>query len=923
MSLWLAVVGIAFATRPGFEDVPFFLGADGVEYLGWLTPEECPEDMRFPCDVVVVDPNTGYLVVWQRESATGVRHFSHGEWSLSDTAVYEWQAKTLLTVSDVWNRTIAYDYEGQYISMVDWSGERQIFVEYDRKGRVVTLSDDAHEWSFVWGKDAHHQALFNGQDSVEWFLHERGIRSRSATGTEVTLLLSDGVVSGWIDPRGFETHLETISNGWNVSHGGLRNWSVEHQSGTLTKVALEGSGAWNWRLDEDGRVKEIVDPTLKRIEVLRNNTQNVRLLRSNGFIDFTLNDHQQVLEVLDVSGRLIHLERDSLGYITEMEDAVGEKIVLEHTNDGKIKRLILRDGQEWNVEYGRDGMVRTIVQPDQVVWTFERDTLGYVIKVSKSFEEPIRISRTNGHWTRLEHADGHKFTAWRDSEGRLTRLQDAAGAEMHLVYDILGQIQQIQIADTKWTIERDTFGQVIGWNDISIQRGVWGTVRKTQVGTLSPWEWERDGTGRLTSLKAEEAWQIEYNGMGLPILWKRGELLQHVEYNHWGWTTKMENVWLKRDVRGAIRKVGLYDLEWRFKRDAAARVLILKGPYDLQLGFNYEIGHRRTQLRFPSGALQHHTHQGGDISHAYTNRNGQRVDVGTTITESGWNIPSVGTIEIEQALSDQIGVQTVPNEDDVHVVEYDSFYFMRQMCDLSSCLQVAYDARGRLQTVDDGSGLPVNLIWGWSGWAETPLLIGGTVAMYSADGLNIQTDGQNHQEYMYWKDGFHVLADGESLMMDSGFYYNDRLKLHGVPLEFQYGMASLSPSEQQLQRGFPWVDGQLESRLFERANSVSVWNQPIEMMIRMGMVESIPWMNSSSDHATFDWLSKSFGTPDFLWISGLMSTPVKEPPLESLLLMALLNGGADPDVREIFGVLVGDKMMTEIAFSSSFALDLK
>jgi hypothetical protein len=54
-----------------------------------------------------------------------------------------------------------------------------------------------------------------------------------------------------------------------------------------------------------------------------------------------------------------------------------------------------------------------------------------------------------------------------------------------------------------------------------------------------------------------------------------------------------------------------------------------------------------------------------------------------------------------------------------------------------------------------------------------------------------------------------------------------------------------------------------------------------------------------------------------------MSTPVNEPPLESLLLTTLLNGESDPDMSDIFEVLVGDEMMTEIAFSSSFALDLK
>lgn len=911
------------ATRPGFDDVPFLLGSNGVEYLGWLTPDKCPKDIRMPCDVVVVDPRSGHLVIWQRDSVTGFRRFSHGEWSLSDTATYEWDEKELSAVTDVWNRTTSYTYDGDLISMVDWAGERQLFIEYDRKGRVVTLSDDTHEWSFVWGKEAHHQALVNGQDAIEWFLHENGIRTRNVTGSEVTLLLSDESVVGWIDPRGFETHLQSIVNGWNVSHSGLRNWTVKHQERTMTTVTLEGSGTWNWRLDEQGRVKEIVDPTLKRIEVLRNNAQSLRLLRSGGFIDFTLDEQQLVTDVLDVSGRLLHVERDDLGHVTEIEDAVGEKFILERTLDGKIKRLILRDGQEWNVEYGRDGVVRTIVQPDQVVWGFERNEIGQVTKISKSFEEPIHISWTNGQWTRLESLGGHRLIAWRDSEGRLTRLQDEVGVEMYFVYDILGQIQQIQFSDMVWTIERDAFGQIIGWNDIAIQRGAWGTVRKTQVGTLSPWEWVRDGAGRLTSLNAEEMWQIEYNGMGLPILWKRGELLQHVEYNHWGWTTKLENVWLKRDTRGAIRKVGLYNLEWQFKRDAAARILVLEGPYDLQLGFNYDVGNRRMQLRFPSGTLQHQVHQGNEISYAYTNVNGQRVQVQHFPQPSGWGIPVANESEINEALSDSIGIQTLPNEDDVHVVEYDPFYFLRQICDLSSCLQVAYDARGRLQSVDDGSGLPVNLIWGWSGWEEVPLLIGGTVGMYSQDGLNVQTDGQTHQEYMYWDGDSDVLVDVESMMMDSGFYQNGQLKLHGVPLRFHYGMASITPWNQQLQKGFPWVSGQLESQLFRLSNEASIWNQPIEMMIEMGMVEPIYWSNLITSHASLDWLAEPFDYPEASWMNGLMSMPFYEPPLESLLLHTVLNGNSDPDLEKIFRSFVQDDMLSTIAFSSTFALDLK
>ena len=71
----------AQASPSSIGETPFLLSPVGVDYLGWLTPNQCALNAR--CDVVVVDPKTGKLYLEQSDDLIGTRVYNDRTWGLS------------------------------------------------------------------------------------------------------------------------------------------------------------------------------------------------------------------------------------------------------------------------------------------------------------------------------------------------------------------------------------------------------------------------------------------------------------------------------------------------------------------------------------------------------------------------------------------------------------------------------------------------------------------------------------------------------------------------------------------------------------------------------------------------------------------------------------------------------------------------
>ena len=156
----------AQASPSPIGETPFLLSPAGVDYLGWLTPNQCALNAR--CDVVVVDPRTGQLYLEQSDDLVGTRVYHDRTWGLSHRVEYELQESLVQSVQDFWTVSISYKYEGRNLVQVDWSDGRRIEVEYDRRDRVVTMSDaNQRRLDFVWGRDGHHRMFDEAEDQQD------------------------------------------------------------------------------------------------------------------------------------------------------------------------------------------------------------------------------------------------------------------------------------------------------------------------------------------------------------------------------------------------------------------------------------------------------------------------------------------------------------------------------------------------------------------------------------------------------------------------------------------------------------------------------------------------------------------------------------------------------------------------------------
>ena len=57
-----------------------------------------------------------------------------------------------------------------------------------------------------------------------------------------TMMVDENGLTGWIDPRGLETRIESTPTDIRIEQSGLRTWKLSHEDGMLTELELMGSG---------------------------------------------------------------------------------------------------------------------------------------------------------------------------------------------------------------------------------------------------------------------------------------------------------------------------------------------------------------------------------------------------------------------------------------------------------------------------------------------------------------------------------------------------------------------------------------------------------------------------------------------------------------------------------------------------------
>jgi|GEM_PF-4746479 len=910
--LLLAWSSVSQASESSVDGIaPFLLSPQGVDYLGWLTPKECVELLR--CDVVVVDPRTGKLYVEQSDDPNGSRIYHEGVWGLSHRVEYEMEESLIQSVTDHWKMSLTYHYSSRDLTQIEWSDGRHVDVVYDRKGRVVSMSDgEQHQLSFAWGRDGHHRMVNKAGRSINWVVSNDSnrVKMTDAWGMTTTVLYDDDNLSGWIDPRGMETRLAYKDDILEIEQAGLRKWNVNTDGGYISQINLEGSGVLSWTYDDRGRVTEIQDASDRTVKALYINQQSTRIQRYNGFIDLAYDVAGYLQEIKDISGRLISIERDVRGQITQIKDAVGESFLFERDVAGLLKRFTLRDGREWVIERDADGRIRNLILPNQEVWGFQRDGWGHITKLERSHDPDFEFTVHNGVWSSIKVPNGDKWTIRRDAYQRILEVMTPQG-NIQIDRDILGQIEQVVIKGEMWSVDRDVFGNIVRWNDVSIERGAWDSIVSHQLeGTK--WLWVRDGAGRLVTIDAQDRIEIEYDGLGYPMKWTLSEETSTVKRNHWGWVSQIDEQWLQHDPRGMVEKSGIHDLTWRWNRNAAGFPLVIKGPYDIQMGLSPSQNDGIERIRFPSGVLQSFRWTINGLSQWHTNSEGQERSI-STLPRDVWDPYYFRDYRGNSyTSSDHVGVHTLERAQDIQIIDYDSFYFVQQVCDLASCVHFTYDPRGRLSGVEDGTGLPTNIVWGWSGWSNAPLLIGGSIGFHTPMGMNVQSAGSEQLEHLFWHDQEtgQGVPSVESLV-DTAYFENGKFQLIGSSLMLDGQEAYLTEQSSPLQKGVPWRANTKDARLYLDMVERSVWNRPLDILLELTLLQ-LPTWSTPAEASPLEWLSDGWVTSPSQWKWSPRSVPIQESPFEQWLIMELLDGNSDPANNEVLFHLLTDPELQSI-----------
>ena len=916
----------------------------GPTFLGVILPHEHDGSKDhcgsiFRCDAVLVDYQTGFLWVEQSDAPNAKRIYANGQWTVSGVIEGEYQDNRLQSITDNWGMTLQYQYDAEgYLNEIQWSSGRYVKELYDEEHHVQSLIDSAgQELQFAWNFQQEDQIVSQNSlmmDSfgrkLTWKTTSKGFEVQDSWGNQVQSYFENGQLVGWKDPRGLETLLEETDNGWNLYEVGLREWKMTLHQKRLASVSISGAGQWQWIYNSQNQLQEIIEPSGQHLEMNYRNARNIRVNRSTGWLDFAQNSQGALVSISDMSGPLLSLERDAKGAIVTIQDAVGEKIVFQRNAFSSIQSIQFRNGQTWNLEYDIHQRLRSIILPTQEVWSFQRDSRGNIIVISRSFVGDTQINRdADGRIIAVKYPNEIAEHWKRNPQGEIISIH-RQDSETFLNRDVLGNLIAIQSPEHDISLQRDVFGEIASWNDshyqqsIFIKRDLWHNIVEHQLSDLI-WTWNRNASSQLLSLQqGENIVKIGYDAHGFPVSWEGFGTKSQVQRNTYGWIEQDNQIRYQRDRRGLLVGAEFHDLQWSWKRDASGYVLQTIGPNDAKIGMNRNDWGNVLQVRYPSGAYQKFQQNQLSLSEQYINNQGQMVESYT------WSLldfyqevhPSTGMLDEHQRLIQStlnqeqyfwdglhqgdvfydyglIGLQSIQSNEDVLVLDYDGFFFLKRLCGSSSCQQWQYDPRGYVTAFDDGTGIPTVLQWILDGVSDQkrPMLVGGTTALFSPRGLILQNDGLHQVEKVHWLEQLEDSAENPFyeyiLMRDNQL----QLSMNGPLIE---GHIFKEPLQKQaILNPIPWLNGNSASDWYRIASSRSIWNRPLDIFVQMnGIMMHQGWSNQVQESA-LDWINPQWLTvsePNWL---GVQAIPLDEEPLLQWLLQQILMGKEDPSLNDV------------------------
>ncbi|GAB1314482.1 hypothetical protein MFIFM68171_04692 [Madurella fahalii] len=501
-----------------------------------------------------IDPDGAHWGV-TFDSATGTTTYTNPDGS-TGKEVEDPSGRVTASIDALGRRTTYhYDKAGNLETIVDPEGGRTRFV-HDGRGRVIAQTTPAGLTTRYRYEKGRLVAVVDPRGWVTRFAYDRnGRRTQLTTPSGATTLYKynkRGALVEVTDPRGGVTAYTYDQNG-NLSKVVDSKGAAsvyEHDEAGRRIATTDPLGRTTRRnFNEDGRLASIHNPAGDVIEFAYDKAGRLirRWTNKGEEVSYAYDEAGQRISMTDADGTTRYTY-DAAGRLTSATWPTGDKYMWEYDAAGQLRRLTYPGGTSAEYQYNLKGQMIQMVdsQAGEAVYVVDLD--GRLI-----------TEQLPGGWARRYGYDGglletfkelrsgviaSHVTLTRDSEGRITRLED--GNSTHLfTYDKAGQL-----VETRWSgpegrkTETDFGYDAAGNRTMSVTDGAATSYLYDVADQLSAIEsrgrrivYTYDGAGRL--IRADDGdikHDIAYDGFSQPTstATSRGSEIERVETHYNG-----------------------------------------------------------------------------------------------------------------------------------------------------------------------------------------------------------------------------------------------------------------------------------------------------------------------------------------------------------------------------------------------------
>lgn len=478
------------------------------------------------------------------------------------------------------SRTIHYEGDLPLLKSVIYDGGTVQKFEYDEKGNLATILDDADTLL--------HMTYY--PDGLIKSLAEGGAPEGRFTYS------ADGRLHSIINPLGETTRLEYDEAG-NIARqidplGGIREWAFDNQRrvtaftdpagattgyvynnrGLLAAIKDAAGGETRFKYDARGRLVE--EKTGGGLETRYEYDGKGQLLSVTGpdgaISQFDYDVAGNPIRETNPLGGVSQASYDFLGRRTVLTDPTGGSIQFTWNDEGMLASITDPAGTKITSAYDRDRRRTAVTGPGKRATHYEYNSDGRLSKVTGA----------TGLTTQYEYG----------RHGILSRIKDNHGLDTRLEYDTVGRVSREVTAAGLTTDNRyDGRGNLTGrgdnlGEDLKFEYSPAGLLVSVSDALGATVHYSRDTGGRLTE-------RIDPLGMIRRITYgEDGEITRIVEPSG-------DEVRFSRDDAGRIAEVRLPGGgAVKFQRDAVGNIILRNSPLGEKVHYRYDTAGRRTAI---------------------------------------------------------------------------------------------------------------------------------------------------------------------------------------------------------------------------------------------------------------------------------------------------------------------------------------